>query len=115
MNLGPLDRAAVIAQLASLGNFDLRQAGEIYRRSEGNPFYVEELAAIWSEGELRVPEAVRNLADVRVGQLEPQARDLVRLLAAVGRPATFELLDVLPATQPGSCLAHCMRRSTVES
>ncbi len=95
LDLGPLDQAAVIAQLASLGTFDGRQAGEIYRRSEGNPFYVEELAAIWSEGELRVPEAVRNLADVRVGQLEPQARDLVRLLAAVGRPATFELLDVL--------------------
>ena len=85
----------MIAQLASLGTFDGRQAREIYRRSEGNPFYVEELAAIWSEGDLRVPEAVRNLADVRVGQLEPQVRDLVRLLAAVGRPATFELLELL--------------------
>jgi DNA-binding CsgD family transcriptional regulator/tetratricopeptide (TPR) repeat protein len=104
LNLGPLDQAAVIAQLASLGNFDGRQAGEIYRRSEGNPFYVEELAAIWSEGELRVPEAVRNLADVRVGQLEPQARDLVRLLAAVGRPATFELLDVLSSDSTGELL-----------
>ena len=104
LDLGPLDQAAVIAQLTSLGTFDGRQAGEIYRRSEGNPFYVEELAAIWSEGELRVPEAVRNLADVRVGQLEPQARDLVRLLAAVGRPATFELLDVLSSDSTGELL-----------
>ena len=95
----------MIAQLTSLGTFDGRQAGEIYRRSEGNPFYVEELAAIWSEGELRVPEAVRNLADVRVGQLEPQARDLVRLLAAIGRPATFELLDVLSSDSTEELLA----------
>jgi predicted ATPase len=64
LDLGPLDQDAVTAQLASLGTFDRRQAREIYRRSEGNPFYVEELAALWSEGELRVPEAVRNLADV---------------------------------------------------
>ena len=95
LDLGPLDQVAVVAQLASLGTFDQRQAREIYRRSEGNPFYVEELAAIWSEGDRHVPEAVRNLADVRVGQLEPQVRDMVRLLAAVGRPATFELLELL--------------------
>jgi tetratricopeptide (TPR) repeat protein len=95
LDLGPLDQAAVMAQLDSLGSFDRRQAREIYRRSDGNPFYVEELAAIWSEGELRVPETVRNLADVRVGHVEPQVRDLVRLLAAVGRPAAFELLRLL--------------------
>jgi predicted ATPase len=94
LDLGPLDQAAVMAQLDSLGSFDRRQAQEIYRRSEGNPFYVEELAAMWSANEPRVPEAVRDLADVRVGHLEPQVRDLVRLLAAVGRPATFELLQL---------------------
>jgi hypothetical protein len=42
-----------------------------------------------------VPEAVRNLADVRVGQLEPRVRVMVRLLAALGRPANFELLQLL--------------------
>jgi DNA-binding CsgD family transcriptional regulator/tetratricopeptide (TPR) repeat protein len=105
LDLGPLDEPAVIAQLASLGTFDQHQAREIYRRSEGNPFYVEELAAIWSEGDLRVPEAVRNLADVRVGQLELQARDIVRLLAAVGRPATFELLEALSADSTEELLA----------
>jgi DNA-binding CsgD family transcriptional regulator/tetratricopeptide (TPR) repeat protein len=95
LDLGPLDQADVTAQLASLGTFDRRQAEEIYRRSEGNPFYVEELAALWSQGDQRVPEVVRNLADVRVGQLEPRVRELVRLLAALGRPAGFELLQLL--------------------
>ncbi|HWI00794.1 MAG TPA: AAA family ATPase [Propionibacteriaceae bacterium] len=95
MNLGPLDQAGVTTQLASLGAFDLSQAREIYRRSEGNPFYVEELAALWSGGELRVPEAVRNVADVRVGHLAPHVREMVRLLAAIGRPAGFELLQLL--------------------
>jgi predicted ATPase len=95
LDLGPLDQAAVTTQLASLGTFDPRQAKEIYRRSEGNPFYVEELAALWSVGDRHVPEAVRNLADIRVGQLAPRVRDLVRLLAALGRPADFELLQLL--------------------
>jgi DNA-binding CsgD family transcriptional regulator/tetratricopeptide (TPR) repeat protein len=113
LDLGPLDQAAVIAQLDSLGTFDRRQAREIYRRSEGNPFYVEELAAIWSEGDLHVPEAVRNLADVRVGQLEPQVRDMVRLLAAVGRPATFELLELL-STDPSDKLLAALH-SAVDS
>ena len=105
LDLGPLDQAEVTKQLASLGAFDRRQAREIYRRSEGNPFYVEELAALWSEGNQRVPEAVRNLADVRVGQLEPRIHDLVRLLAALGRPARFELLQLLSNDTPDELLA----------
>jgi DNA-binding CsgD family transcriptional regulator/tetratricopeptide (TPR) repeat protein len=95
LDLGPLDQAEVTTQLTSLGTFDRRQAQEIYRRSEGNPFYVEELAALWSEGDQRVPEAIRNLADVRVAQLAPRVREMVRLLAALGRPAGFELLRLL--------------------
>jgi DNA-binding CsgD family transcriptional regulator/tetratricopeptide (TPR) repeat protein len=105
LDLDPLDQAEVTKQLASLGTFDRRQALEIYRRSEGNPFYVEELAALWSEGNQRVPEAVRNLADVRVGQLEPRVRDMVRLLAALGRPAGFELLQLLSMDSPEELLA----------
>ena len=104
LDLGPLDQAAVTTQLASLGSFDRRQAHEIYRRSEGNPFYVEELAALWSEGESSVPEAVRNLADVRVGQLEPRAREMLQLLAALGRPAGFELLQLLTKDSPDELL-----------
>jgi len=100
LDLGPLDQAEVMTQLTSLGTFDRRQAQEIYRRSEGNPFYVEELAALWPEGDQRVPEAVRNLADVRVTQLAPRVREMVRLLAALGRPAGFELMQVLSRYPP---------------
>ena len=105
LDLGPLDQAEVTTQLTSLGTFDRRQAQEIYRRSEGNPFYVEELAALWSEGDQRVPEAVRNLADVRVAQLAPRVREMVRLLAALGRPAGFELLQLLSKDSPDELLA----------
>ena len=105
LDLGPLDQVEVTTQLASLGTFDRRQAQEIYRRSEGNPFYVEELAALWSEGDQRLPEAVRNLADVRVGQLAPRVREMVRLLAALGRPAGFELLQLLSKDPPNELLA----------
>ena len=109
LDLGPLDQAEVTTQLASLGTFDRRQAQEIYRRSEGNPFYVEELAALWSEGDQRVPEAVRNLADVRVGQLEPRVREMVRLLAALGRPASSSSYNSSLTTHPMSCSPPCTR------
>jgi DNA-binding CsgD family transcriptional regulator/tetratricopeptide (TPR) repeat protein len=105
LDLGPLDQAEVTTQLTSLGTFDRRQAQEIYRRSEGNPFYVEELAALWSEGDQRVPEAIRNLADVRVAQLAPCVREMVQLLAALGRPAGFELLRLLSKESSDELLA----------
>jgi DNA-binding CsgD family transcriptional regulator/tetratricopeptide (TPR) repeat protein len=105
LDLSPLDQTEVTTQLASLGTFDRGQAQEIYRRSEGNPFYVEELAAMWAAGDHHVPEAVRNLADIRVGQLAPHVRDLVRLLAALGRPASFELLQLLSSGAAEELLA----------
>jgi DNA-binding CsgD family transcriptional regulator/tetratricopeptide (TPR) repeat protein len=108
LDLGPLDEAGVTTQLGNLGTFDRRQAQEIYRRSEGNPFYVEELAALWSEGDQQVPEAVRDLADVRMGQLTPRVRDLIRLLAALGRPAGFELIQLL-SSEPTDELVHALR------
>jgi predicted ATPase len=114
LDLGPLDQAEVTKQLASLGTFERRQALEIYRRSEGNPFYVEELAALWSEGNQRVPEAVRNLADVHVGQLGPRVREMVRLLAALGRRVSSSCNSSLK-THPMSCLPPCTRWLTQRS
>jgi len=48
---------------------------------------------------------MRNLADVRVGQLAPHVRDMVRLLAALGRPAGFELLQLLSKDASDELLA----------
>lgn len=105
MDLAPLDRAEVAQQLAALGTFDLRASQEIFLRSEGNPFYVEELAAAWTTGHPTVPEVVRDAAEVRVALLPSSDRDVVRLLAALGRPATFDLIQILSGHPPAELLA----------
>jgi predicted ATPase len=105
MDLAPLDRAEVAQQLAALGTFDLRASQEIFLRSEGNPLYVEELAAAWTTGHPTVPEVVRDAAEVRVALLPSSDRDVVRLLAALGRPATFDLIQILSGHPPAELLA----------
>jgi predicted ATPase len=110
IGIAPLDRAEVRQQLAALGTFDSSASQEIFLRSEGNPFYVEELAAVWATGQAAVPEVVRDTAEVRVALLPSSDRDVVRLLAALGRPATFELIQILSG-RPAPELLAMLRRA----
>jgi ATP/maltotriose-dependent transcriptional regulator MalT len=83
ITLGRLDRQAVRQQLAALGNASQRAAFDrIYGRSEGNPFFVEELAAA-DVGEL--PATLVELIGARLSRLSPAARDVVRVVAVGGR------------------------------
>jgi predicted ATPase len=109
VDVEPLGRAEVGQQLTALGTFDSHAAQEIFLRSEGNPFYVEELAALWTTGQPRVPEVVRDAADVRVASLPADDLDVVRVLAALGRPATFELIQMLSGRPPTELLATLRR------
>ena len=105
-----LDRAQVVQQLAALGTFDSRAAQEIFERSEGNPFYVEELATLWATGQSSVPEAVRDAAEVRVASLPASDRAVLRILAALGRPASFDLIQIL-TDRPSPDLLEMLRRA----
>jgi predicted ATPase len=109
VDVAPLDRAEVGQQLTALGTFDSHAAQEIFLRSEGNPFYVEELSALWTTGQPRVPEVVRDAADVRVASLPADDLDVVRVLAALGRPATFKFIQMLSGRPPTELLATLRR------
>ena len=109
VDVAPLGRAEVGQQLNALGTFDSHAAQEIFLHSEGNPFYVEELAALWTTGQPRVPEVVRDAAEVRVASLPADDLDVVRLLAALGRPATFEFIQVLSGRPPTELLGTLRR------
>jgi predicted ATPase len=100
----------VARQLAALGTFDSRTAQEIFVRSEGNPFYVEELATLWATGQSSVPEVARDAAEVRLAPLPTDDRAVIRLLAALGRPASFELIQIL-AGRPSDDLLETLRRA----
>ena len=110
VDVTPLDRAQVARQLAALGTFDSRAAQEIFLRSEGNPFYVEELATLWATGQPTVPEVVRDAAEVRLASLPDTDRDVIRMLATLGRPASFDLIHSL-TDRSSSELVEMLRRA----
>jgi tetratricopeptide (TPR) repeat protein len=80
----------------------------IYRETEGNPFFVEEVCkALIEEGKLyrdngrwrrpdmsdiQLPQSVRMVIQARVGRLPSQAQDALRLAAIIGREFDFDTL-----------------------
>jgi ATP/maltotriose-dependent transcriptional regulator MalT len=99
MTLDRLDRRAVRAQLAALSGNEIGRADadRVFARSEGNPFFVEELAHA-GPGEL--PDTVVELITARLSQLPADAREIVRLVAIGGRSIDEELVAAVTDRPP---------------
>jgi len=104
LELRPFDREEVAEQAATLLDEQL-PAGDVDRllsRSDGNPFYVEELIrARGSEGSA-LPPVLRDVLAARVAGLSAGARDVLRAAAAAGRRIDDALLGAaldMPARQ----------------
>lgn len=105
--LAPLSAAAV-ASLAGSRQID---AGELHRRTAGNPFYVTE--ALCAEDD-SIPESVRDAVLARAARLDPQARTLLDAVAIARPRAELWLLEELAGDRLGyleSCLASGMLRA----
>jgi predicted ATPase len=98
--LSPLSRAAV-ARLAEPHGVD---AGELYRMTAGNPFFVTEVLAA---GEEQIPHGIRDAVLARVGRLSPVARTVVEGVSIA--PLQAEL-------RPSRCSAPrtCLRPVYIE-
>jgi predicted ATPase/DNA-binding CsgD family transcriptional regulator len=86
VDLRPLDRQHVEAQIAGIANEAVAAevVDEIFSRSQGNPFFTEELVAtIGTPGVL--PAALRDVLMARVERVDPPARWVLGLAAAAGR------------------------------
>ena len=69
---------------------------EIFARSEGNPFFAEELLATHAAGDgSRLPTSLTDALLARVRSLPGDALSLLRTLAVLGRPARHEQLGEL--------------------
>ena len=81
-----LDRTAVAELLGSLLPHppDANFVDEIFQRSDGIPFFVEELA---DTDCCSLPDGLRNVLIIRFEALSPDAQDTVRLLAVAGNRA----------------------------
>jgi DNA-binding NarL/FixJ family response regulator len=92
IELARLSRTEVGEQLAAIlestPSADLVQ--RVHERSEGNPFYAEELLAAGAEGSL--PGTMRDALMLRIEALAEEAQRLLRVLAVAGRPIPGALL-----------------------
>ena len=79
-------------------------AGEVYQRTGGNPFYVTEVLAAGSE---RVPTTVRDAVLARVSRLSQPGRELLAAAAVLGRRVERELL-VEVSGQPLEAVDECL-------
>jgi DNA-binding SARP family transcriptional activator/pimeloyl-ACP methyl ester carboxylesterase/tetratricopeptide (TPR) repeat protein len=64
----------------------------IVARSEGNPFFAEELLAAAGAETAELPHGLRDLLLRRIAQLDRTTRGLLRLAAAAGRDVDYPLL-----------------------
>jgi DNA-binding CsgD family transcriptional regulator/tetratricopeptide (TPR) repeat protein len=97
--------AAAVAQLAEPYGVD---AGELYRKTAGNPFFVVEALATGAEG---IPDTVRDAVLARAARLSPAAGAVLEAVAVVPPRAELWLLEALAgaAADPlDECLASGM-------
>jgi DNA-binding CsgD family transcriptional regulator/tetratricopeptide (TPR) repeat protein len=82
----------------------------ILARSDGNPFYVEELVRAGATDGQDLPSVLRDVLGVRISALSRPARDILRAAAAAGRRIDDELLAAATAVSPPE-LAGALREA----
>ncbi|MEU8135833.1 helix-turn-helix transcriptional regulator [Streptodolium elevatio] len=100
LDLARLTRDQVAAQLRGiLGDAPAHETVEqIFARSEGNAFFVEELADSVRDGRLtRLSDSLRDLLLIRIEQLPEPAQQVVRLTAVGGPTVPHRLLAEVAA------------------
>jgi DNA-binding CsgD family transcriptional regulator/tetratricopeptide (TPR) repeat protein len=112
LDLGRLDRDSVRAQLAAIlgSDPDPHSVDRTWRRSDGNPYFVEELA---TAGDDHPPPTLAASVTGRLALLAPPTREIVRIVAVGGRSIDEELLVAVadrPATDVRDALREAVER-----
>jgi DNA-binding CsgD family transcriptional regulator/tetratricopeptide (TPR) repeat protein len=118
LDLEPFGRGEVVEQLATLldSTPDPGIVDRILARSDGNPFYVEELVLAGAAGESpdpderALPPVLRDVLATRIAALTGPTRDILRVAAAVGRRIDDGLLAAATGTPPLE-LARALREA----
>ena len=87
----------------------------IIDRSEGNPFFAEELLAAADGQSDELPRGLRDLLLQRVARLDRPTQSLLRLAAAAGRDVGYPLLLALAALPEPPSGSRCAWRSSTAS
>lgn len=112
LELGPLQREELAALLEARADAHLPAAltDAIVARSEGNPFFAEELLAAAGDRSGELPRGLRDLLLQRTAQLDAATRGLLRLAAAAGRDVGYPLLRAV-AARPEREVRESLRRA----
>jgi predicted ATPase len=94
IELPKLDQVQTLVQLGGiLGAAPVADLLEkVFARSEGNPFFTEELVAAVRAGSGALPATVRDLLRGRVQVLPEPARQVLEVVAVAGRQVSHQLL-----------------------
>jgi DNA-binding CsgD family transcriptional regulator len=94
VDLVPLRRSEVAEQLeAIVGHAPAAEVVErIFTRSEGNPFFAEELLASADAAARELPGSLREALLLRIERLSELTREVLRVAAVVGRSVDHRLL-----------------------
>jgi DNA-binding CsgD family transcriptional regulator/tetratricopeptide (TPR) repeat protein len=94
LELGPLPPEDLAELLAAHTDHPLPSAltDAIAARSEGNPFFAEELLAAAGGRGAKLPEGLRDVLLQRVAGLDDPTQGLLRVAAAAGRDVDYSLL-----------------------
>lgn len=124
LSLGRLDRVGVEHILTFIWQQSVPQAlvEKVYQQTEGNPFYVEEVAnglmddglVVWQDGrwhfpmldELRLPSSVHEAVWRRISRLNPVTQNLLGEAAVLGQTFRFEDLQAISGLSEWELLEH---------
>jgi tetratricopeptide (TPR) repeat protein len=120
IDLRGLARAAVrrVAESAAGRPLDDALIDRVAARSEGNPFFVEQIVHTLEpdtglEGELRVPLTVEAAIQSRLDHLPRSEKDLCKLASVIGRAFSVAELVGLGAREPRIALRPLRRRGLI--
>lgn len=100
IELDPLSEPEVHALLSAIRGETVpaELARQVVDRSEGNPFFAEELLAASGDGGL--PLTLRDILSARLDALAESAKEVLRIAAAAGRRVDHRLLEVVADLAP---------------
>ncbi|WP_406282411.1 helix-turn-helix transcriptional regulator [Embleya sp. NBC_00896] len=103
IDLGRLTRAQVGEQVRGILNEDppRRLVRQIFQKSEGNAFFVEELACSIRDGQLTgISDTLRDLLLIRIEELSEDTQKVIRLAAIGGATVGHRLLTEVSWLDP---------------
>jgi class 3 adenylate cyclase len=92
---------AARALLAQHTRLDVRETEAVVERADGNPFFLEQLAAWRSEGQHGVPPDVVGVIAARLDSLDFEARLVIEAASVVGRDFLPRALETLIGDESG--------------